>query len=64
MIKIIKNQSYDKDRFPHKIIIRRDNGYCNYVDLSPKELEQLFKKVGKILGKGKDYCVYCKADLK
>lgn len=32
--------------------------------LTPKELEQLFKKVGKILGKGKDYCPYCKSDLK
>lgn len=32
--------------------------------LSPKELEQLFKKVGKILSKGKDYCVMCKASLK
>lgn len=33
-------------------------------NLTPKELEQLFKKVGKILGKGKDYCVCCKCDLK
>jgi hypothetical protein len=32
--------------------------------LYPKELEQLYKKIGKIVGKGKGYCPHCKAGLK
>ena len=33
-------------------------------NLTPKELEQLFKKVGKILNKDGECCPYCYADLK
>lgn len=58
MIKITKTNEYKE----HPYALPINNEFT--LHLSSKELEQLFKKVGKILGKGKDYCVYCKADLK
>jgi len=59
MIRIVKNKKDDS----YAVIIANAK-QISYTFYTPKELEQLYKKIGKIVGRGKDYCPYCKAGLK